>query len=214
MSGLARRDSTTAACRVVLSLLAVALLVGFAPSAAASGARPMVLAVHTGSDRGLHGPRDERVVARRERPVGGRPVGDDRRRARVHHGDPAGLEPAVRRPRHRHLGWHGAGRARGRRAALPSSCCGCRPARRVRSSLPAVPRGLSHRCAPGQDRHCPPSVRYAQTAIDRPRPEYARRANCRPHEPVPVRSWSSPPAPTTGIPRWRGWRMSLSRPAC
>ena len=49
MSGLARRDSTTAACRVVLSLLA-ALLVGFAPSAAASGARPMVLAVHTGSD--------------------------------------------------------------------------------------------------------------------------------------------------------------------
>jgi hypothetical protein len=50
MSGLARRDSTTAACRVVLSLLAVALLVGFAPSAAASGARPMVLAVHTGSD--------------------------------------------------------------------------------------------------------------------------------------------------------------------
>jgi hypothetical protein len=35
---------------VVLSLLAVALLVGLAPSAAASGARPLVLAVHTGSD--------------------------------------------------------------------------------------------------------------------------------------------------------------------
>ena len=50
MSGLARRDRTTAACRVVLSLLAVVLLVGFAPSAAASGARPLVLAVHTGSD--------------------------------------------------------------------------------------------------------------------------------------------------------------------